>query len=56
MYRNVELVNLFGELATPNSVDAVMTFRNLHNWLGANMDLIFATVKGIKAGRNLWCS
>ena len=51
MYRNVELVNLFGELATPNSVDAVMTFRNLHNWLGANMDLIFAnSYKALKPG------
>ena len=51
MYRNVELVNLFGELATPNSVDAVMTFRNLHNWLGANMNLIFAnSYKALKPG------
>ena len=51
MYRNVELVNLFGELATPNSVDAVMTFRNLHNWLGTNMDLIFAnSFKALKPG------
>ena len=51
MYRNVELVNLFGELAAPNSVDAVLTFRNLHNWLGTDMDLIFAnSFKALKPG------
>lgn len=51
MYRNVELVNLFDELAESNSVDAIITFRNLHNWLGTNMDLIFAnSFKALKPG------
>ena len=34
-----------------NSVDAVLTFRNLHNWLGPTMDNIFAnTYKALKPG------
>ena len=41
IYGRVELVNLDSNLAEPNSVDAVITFRNLHNWLGSQMDLIF---------------
>jgi len=50
-YRNVGLVNLFDELAEPNSVDAIITFRNLHNWLGTNMDLIFTnSYKALKPG------
>ena len=32
MYGRVEIVNLNSTLAEPNSVDAVVTFRNLHNW------------------------
>ena len=41
MYGRVEIVNLNSTLAEPNSVDAVVTFRNLHNWLGPEMDSIF---------------
>tara|TARA_Y100001970_G_scaffold180262_2_gene219499 strand:- start:23441 stop:24238 length:798 start_codon:yes stop_codon:yes gene_type:complete len=41
MYGRVEIVNLDSSLADPNSVDAVLTFRNLHNWIGPNMDAIF---------------
>jgi predicted methyltransferase len=41
MYGRVEIVNLDSTLAKPNSVDAVLTFRNLHNWLGPEMDSIF---------------
>ena len=41
MYGRVEIVNLNSNLAEPNSVDAVVTFRNLHNWLGPEMDSIF---------------
>ena len=52
MYKNVEMVNLFGELAKPNSVDAVITFRNLHNCLD-NMDVFCQQFQGIKARRIL---
>jgi len=32
-------------------VDAVLTFRNLHNWLGPQIDLIFAnSYKALKSG------
>ncbi|MBI80693.1 MAG: methyltransferase [Gammaproteobacteria bacterium] len=41
MYGRVELVGLDSKLADPNSVDAVITFRNLHNWLGPKMESIF---------------
>mgnify|MGYP005671455613 FL=1 len=34
MYDNVKIVDLSSNLAEPESVDAVLTFRNLHNWLG----------------------
>ena len=39
MYDNVKIVDLSSVLAAPGSVDAVLTFRNLHNWLGPQMDL-----------------
>tara|TARA_B100000035_G_scaffold130356_1_gene110793 strand:- start:2066 stop:2773 length:708 start_codon:yes stop_codon:yes gene_type:complete len=42
IYKNVKIVNLTSKLSEPESVDAVLTFRNLHNWLGPNMDSIFA--------------
>ncbi len=42
MYGRVEIVDLDSSLADPNSVDAVLTFRNLHNWLGPLMDTIFS--------------
>lgn len=41
VFKKVQLVNLDSTLAPPNSVDAVLTFRNLHNWLGPTMDDIF---------------
>tara|TARA_B100001093_G_scaffold342729_1_gene327526 strand:+ start:171 stop:950 length:780 start_codon:yes stop_codon:yes gene_type:complete len=40
-FKKVKLVNLDSALAPTESVDAVLTFRNLHNWLGPNMDNIF---------------
>ena len=51
MYGRVELVNLDSELAESNSIDAVITFRNLHNWLGPQMDSIFLnSYKALKPG------
>tara|TARA_B100000035_G_C20911744_1_gene514300 strand:- start:148 stop:957 length:810 start_codon:yes stop_codon:yes gene_type:complete len=51
IYKNVKIVNLTSKLSTPKSVDAVLTFRNLHNWLGPNMDSIFAnSFKALKSG------
>ena len=51
MYGRVEIVDLYSELAEENSVDAVLTFRNLHNWLGPNLDNIFSnTFKTLKPG------
>ena len=34
IYEKVKIVDLFGELAQNETVDAVLTFRNVHNWLG----------------------
>lgn len=42
LYKNIKVVNLTSELSRPESVDAVLTFRNLHNWLGPMMDKIFS--------------
>jgi predicted methyltransferase len=42
MYDNITIVNLNSELAEAQSVDAVLTFRNLHNWIGPQADEIFA--------------
>ena len=51
IYQNVSVVDLSSNLAPEGSVDAVLTFRNLHNWLGPQMDLIFAnSYKALKAG------
>ena len=51
VYGRVELINIDSELAEPSSVDAVITFRNLHNWLGPQMDLIFSnSYKALKPG------
>ena len=45
----------FQTLAKPDSVDAVLTFRNLHNWLGPDMDLIFSnSFKALKPGGTIW--
>ena len=51
MYKNVKVVDLSSKLADEGSVDAVLTFRNLHNWLGPQMDLIFSnSFKALKPG------
>lgn len=51
IYQNVEIVDLSSRLSEPNSVDAVLTFRNLHNWLGPMMDNIFAnSYEALKPG------
>ena len=34
IYEKVKIVDLFGKLAENERVDAVLTFRNVHNWLG----------------------
>jgi len=41
MFGRVEIVSLNSNLADSDSVDAIVTFRNLHNWLGPQMDTIF---------------
>ena len=51
LYEKVTIVDLNSKLADPNSVDAALTFRNLHNWLGPNMDKIFSnTFVALKPG------
>ena len=51
MYNNVSIVDLSSNLAPENSVDAVVTFRNLHNWIGPQMDTIFQnSYKALKSG------
>ena len=51
LYEKVEIVDLNSELAEQNSVDAALTFRNLHNWLGPNLDDIFSnTFTALKPG------
>ena len=51
MYGRVEIVNIDSTLAEPNSVDAFLTFRNLHNWLGPLLDTIFSnSYKALKPG------
>ena len=51
IYEKVKIVPLNSNLAAENTVDAVLTFRNLHNWLGPQMDLIFSnTYKALKPG------
>ena len=51
MYKNVKIVDLSSSLAEPESIDAVITFRNLHNWLGSQADLIFSnSYKVLKSG------
>ncbi|MDA7788458.1 methyltransferase domain-containing protein [Gammaproteobacteria bacterium] len=51
MFDNVQMSAINSSLAKPNSADAVLTFRNLHNWLGAEMDLIFSnSYKALKPG------
>ena len=51
MYDNVKIVDLSSVLAAPGSVDAVLTFRNLHNWIGPQIDIIFSNAhKALKKG------
>jgi len=51
MYHNVSVVDLSSNLASENSVDAVVTFRNLHNWIGPQIDKIFEnSFKALKPG------
>jgi predicted methyltransferase len=51
LFKDIEIVDLSSSLAEPGSVDAVLTFRNLHNWLGPQMDSIFASSsKALKPG------
>ena len=51
LFKDIEIVDLSSNLAEQESVDAVLTFRNLHNWLGPQMDLIFAnSYKALKPG------
>ena len=51
MYNNVSIVDLSSNLAPENSVDAVVTFRNLHNWIGPQIDKIFEnSYKALKPG------
>lgn len=50
-FKDIEIVDLSSSLAEPGSIDAVLTFRNLHNWLGPQMDSIFASSsKALKSG------
>ena len=51
IYNKVKIVSLNSKLAEENTVDVVLTFRNLHNWLGPQMDLIFSnSYKALKPG------
>tara|TARA_B100001123_G_scaffold94158_1_gene108451 strand:+ start:42 stop:800 length:759 start_codon:yes stop_codon:yes gene_type:complete len=51
MFGRVEIVSLNSNLAEPNSVDAIVTFRNLHNWLGPQLDSIFkSSMVALKPG------
>ena len=51
IYNKVKIVDLTSKLSEPGSVDAVLTFRNLHNWLGPMMDKVFAnTFAALKSG------
>ena len=51
IYNKVKIVDLTSKLSEPESVDAVLTFRNLHNWLGPMMDKVFSnTFAALKPG------
>ena len=51
MYGRVEIVDIDSTLADKGTVDAVLTFRNLHNWIGPTMDSIFSnTFNALKPG------
>ena len=51
MYKNVSIVDLSSKLADKETLDAVLTFRNLHNWIGPQIDIIFSNAhKALKKG------
>lgn len=51
MYKNVSIVDLSSKLAGKETLDAVLTFRNLHNWIGPQIDIIFSNAhKALKKG------
>ena len=54
MYKNVSIVDLSSKLADKETLDAVLTFRNLHNWIGPQIDIIFSNAhKALKKGGGL---
>ena len=51
VYDRVKLVSLNTQYSEAESVDAVVTFRNLHNWIGPNWDFIIKSAhKSLKKG------
>ena len=51
MYKNVSIVDLSSGLADAGTIDAVLTFRNLHNWIGPQINIIFSNAyKALKKG------
>ena len=40
IYEAVTIVNLDSKFSEPGEADAVLTFRNLHNWIGPQLDTI----------------
>lgn len=44
-YQNIKIIDFnppnYASLASPNSVDMVLTFRNVHNWIKAEKDNLF---------------
>ena len=41
IYSKVKIVNLGSKLSEDNTIDAVLTFRNLHNWLRGDIEKVF---------------
>ena len=51
VYDRVKLVSLNTQYSEAESVDAVVTFRNLHNWIGPNWNFIITSAhKSLKKG------
>lgn len=51
MYGRVEIVNIDSGLSALGTVDAILTFRNLHNWIGPQFESIFqSSYKSLKKG------
>ena len=40
IYEAMTIVNLDSQFSKPGKADAVLTFRNLHNWIGPQLDVI----------------